>query len=74
MAIHEVEAEKKRDKTLESYNDPRPRINQSIEKWFNSLIVVFFTYVRTYVRTDTITRDNEPLFKLVLFVSTWAWI
>ena len=40
-------------------------------KWFNSLIGLFCfvrtrTYVRTYVKTDTITKNNEPLFKLVL--------
>ena len=43
------------------------------EKWFNSLIGLFYfvrtyvTYVRTDGRTDTINRNNEPLFKLVLY-------
>ena len=54
---------------LESYNVSRPSTKQSTS--FKSGIifdrfVLFCTYVH-YIRTYTITRNNEPLFKLVLW-------
>ena len=62
---------------LESYNDPRPSTNQStslksgLNLWSVCLVLYVLTYVRTYGRmdvwTDTINRNNEPLFKLVLW-------
>ena len=58
---------------LGSYNDSRPSTNQStcLKSGLTLLSVCFVrtyvTYVRKYVQTDTITRNNEPLFKLVLW-------
>ena len=51
---------------LESYNDPRPSTNQSTS-FKRGLIFDRFVLFCTYVRTDTITRNNESLFKLVLW-------
>ena len=53
---------------LESYNDPRPSINQStsLKSGLTLWSVCFVLYGRMCGRTDTITRNNEPLFKLVL--------
>ena len=50
---------------LESYNDPRPSTNQSTSLK-SGLIFDWFVLFCTDGRTDTITRNNEPPFKLVL--------
>ena len=55
----------KNETRLESYNDPRPSTNQSTSlKSGLTLWSVCFVFYR---RTDTITRSNEPPFKLVLW-------
>ena len=51
---------------LESYYDPSPSTNQSTSLK-SGLTLSSFAYVRMFIRTDTITRNNEPLFKLVLW-------
>ena len=58
----------KKTTRLESYNDPRPSTILKSGLIFDRFVLFCtYVYVRTYVRTDTITRNNEPLFKLVLW-------
>ena len=53
---------------LESYNDPRPSTNHStgLENGL-AFLIGLICLVRMYARTDTITKNNEPLFQLVLW-------
>ena len=62
-------SQKKRPRN-KTWVDPRPSTNQStILRYGLTLWSVRYirTYVRTNGRTDTITKNNEPLFKLVLW-------